>query len=131
MLNITEFFISSAWAQSSLPATANGGVDSSSLIQYAPYFLIFAVVYVLMIRPQQKRIDEQNKMIKALRRGDRVITQGGIFGKIIRLEGDDVIYLEISEGINIKVLRSQIGGLEAKTDPVPNIKEGDDEEKKK
>lgn len=130
MFDVTQLFVASAWAQSSSPSPS-GGAEGMNLMQFVPFFLIFAVVYVLMIRPQQKRIDDQNKMVKALRRGDRVITLGGIFGKISRLEGEDIVYLEVADGINVKVLRSQIGGLEAKTDPAITSDNSDQAETKK
>lgn len=129
MFDITQFFVASAWAQSADAVSPPGGSGTSVLMNFVPLVLIFAVFYVLIIRPQQKRLDEQAKMIKALRRGDRVITSGGIFGKISRLEGDDIVILEIAENVNIKVLRAQISGLEAKTNPA--VSTGDDEETEK
>src|ERR1700690_319445 len=117
MLDIANFFIASAWAQdAAAPAAAPGGINSSMLMNFLPLVLIFGVFYVLIIRPQQKKIDEQQKMIKALRKGDRVITSGGIHGKIVKLEGDDVLIIEIAEGVQIKIGRSFVQGLAAKTD---------------
>lgn len=130
MFDVTQLFIASAWAQSADPVSPPGGSGTSILMNFVPLILIFGVFYVLIIRPQQKKLDEQTKMIKALRRGDRVVTAGGIFGKISRLEGDDIVILEIADNVNIKVLRSQISGLEAKTSPAVLANDGDEAEKK-
>ncbi|MFY9288844.1 MAG: preprotein translocase subunit YajC [Alphaproteobacteria bacterium] len=127
MPDITSLFISQALAQT--PNMPPGGSGTSVFMNFLPLVLIFAVFYVLIIRPQQKKMDEQARMIKALQRGDRVITTGGIHGKIVRLEGDDNLILEIADNVNIKVLRSHVGNLAAKTQPV-NAPDGDESEKK-
>lgn len=115
MPDISQFFISQAWAQTAPPAVS-GAPGSSTLMNFLPLILIFAVFYVLIIRPQQKKIADQEKMIKALQRGDRVITSGGLHGKITKLD-DDHIILEIADGVHVKVVRSHVGGLAAKTQP--------------
>ena len=69
--------------------------------------------------PQTRKLKEQNKMIKALTRGDRIVTAGGIHGKITKLEGDDTLVVEIANGVEIKVVRSTVNALAAKTEPVP------------
>ena len=109
MFDLTSLLISTAYAQAADAPAAAGGI--SSLMNFLPLLLIFAVFYFLIIRPQQKRMDEQNKMIKALNRGDQVVTSGGIFGKIVKFEGDDVVGLEVADGLTIRILRSQIGAL--------------------
>jgi preprotein translocase subunit YajC len=117
MIDISQILISSAWAQAADATPLPGGAGTSMFMNFLPLILIFGVFYVLIIRPQQKKVDEQAKMIKALRRGDRVITSGGIYGKIARLEGDDILILEIADGVNIKIVRSHVTALAAKTDP--------------
>jgi preprotein translocase subunit YajC len=99
------------------------------LMNFLPLVLIFGVFYVLIIRPQQKKIEEQTKMIKSLQRGDRVITSGGIHGKIARIEGDDILIVEIADGVQIKLARTHVQGLAAKTQPV-TAPDGDEAEKK-
>ncbi|MDX2027152.1 MAG: preprotein translocase subunit YajC [Alphaproteobacteria bacterium] len=86
-------------------------------MNFIPLLLIFAVFYVLLIRPQQKKIEQHNVMLKTLRRGDRVITGGGIVGTVNKLEGDDYLIVEIADNIRVKVLRSTITSLSAKTEP--------------
>lgn len=117
MLDITSLFISQAWAQTSPPPASQSAAITSTIMNFMPMVLIFMVFYVLIIRPQQKKIDEQSKMVAALRRGDRVITTGGIHGKISNMLGDDLLMLEIADGTHVKILRSHIASLEAKTDP--------------
>ena len=116
MFDPTHLFVSAAWAQDATPGTA--GNSTPALMGYLPFILIFAIFYFLVIRPQQKKIEEQNKMIKALQRGDRIVTSGGIHGKITRIEGDDQIMVEIAEGVQIKMERGNVQGLEAKTQPL-------------
>jgi preprotein translocase subunit YajC len=125
MIDITQFFVSSAWAQGAPPAAAAapgpmGPAPDWVSPQMLMLVVIFAIFYVFVIRPQQKKMDEQGKMIKALQRGDRVITTGGIHGKIIRIEGDEHVMLEIADGVNIKVVKGHIIGLVAKLEAAAN-----------
>lgn len=123
MLDLAHLFIASALAQTPpavpvvAPALQADGGAGGVAMQFLPLLLIFAVFYVLLIRPQQKKLDEQAKMIKALTRGDRIITAGGIHGKVTRLEGDDALMVEIANGVEIKVVRSTVQALAAKTEP--------------
>lgn len=123
MFDIAHFFIGTAWAQTAATPSASGsGSPMASLTNFLPLILIFAVFYMLIIRPQQKKLDEQSKMIKALQRGDRVVTTGGIHGKVAQIEEGKTITLEIATGVEIKIDRDNIQALEAKPEPV---KEGD------
>jgi preprotein translocase subunit YajC len=110
MINELLPFISTAFAQEAAPVPLDG---QSALMSYLPFVLIFLVFYVLVIRPQQKRLADQEKMIKALQRGDRVVTSGGIHGKITKIE-NNLIALEIAEGVEIKIDRDNVAALEAK-----------------
>ena len=116
MFDISHLLVSAAWAQDAAAPAAGGSGGMGALMNFAPLLLIFAVFYFLIIRPQQKKMDDQNKMVKALRKGDRIITSSGIHGKIVRLEGDDNLMVEIADGVQIKMVRSFVQGLEAKTD---------------
>ena len=134
MLDIASLFIGHALAQNAAPATAPaatsgipGAAMFGSVANFLPMVLIFAVFYVLIIRPQQKKIAEQDRMIKALKRGDRIVTTGGIHGKISKLE-DDHVMVEVADGVNIKLARAHVQGLSAKTDTVAVA--NDDSEKK-
>ena len=127
MLDLAHLFIGTAMAQDAAPAA--GMSSLSSLSNFLPLILIFAVFYILIIRPQQKKMAEQEKMIKALQRGDRIITSGGIYGKITKLE-DDVLTIEIADGVNIKMVRAQVQGLAAKTNTTVVANDGNGDDKK-
>ena len=102
--------VSPAFAQ-----TGGGGLGGfTSLI---PLILIFVIMYFLLIRPQQKKVKEHRAMVGALRRGDRVVTQGGIMGRISRVKDDDEIEVEIAEGIRVRVVRSTIAQVVSKSEP--------------
>ncbi|MDE1900322.1 MAG: preprotein translocase subunit YajC [Alphaproteobacteria bacterium] len=107
--------IAPAFAQDAADAAPSN--PNATLMQYVPFALILLVFYFIVIRPQQKKITEQEKMIKALQRGDRIVTNAGIHGKIVRLEGDDHVILEIADGVQIKMEKSHVNGLAAKTEP--------------
>ena len=85
--------------------------------QFIPLILIFAIMYFLLIRPQQKKVKEHAAMVAALRRGDQVVTQGGIIGKVARVKEDQEIELEIAEGVKVRVVRSTIAQVLNKTEP--------------
>jgi preprotein translocase subunit YajC len=92
-----------AFAQGAAPAGgAAGGIAS-----FVPLILIFVVFYFLLIRPQQKKAKEHQNFLNSLKKGERVITSGGIYGRITGLT-DNVVTLEIADGVTIKVLRSAI-----------------------
>jgi preprotein translocase subunit YajC len=107
--------ISTAYAQGTgLP----GFLDSQSALQFLPLVLIFVVFYFLLIRPQQKKAKEHRTTLDALRRGDRVVTGGGIIGTIVRVEGPEEVTVEIAEGVRVRVVRSTITSVVAKPEPV-------------
>jgi preprotein translocase subunit YajC len=86
------------------------GGDMSTLVSFLPMVLIFGVFYLLLIRPQQKKAKDHRTMLESLKKGDSVMTQGGIFGKIIGIDGQ-VVNLEIADKIRIRVSRGHIAGL--------------------
>jgi len=80
--------------------------------------LIFAIMYFLLIRPQQKKLKNHNTMLEALRRGDQIITQGGIVGKIVKVKDDaNEVEVEIAKGVNVRVVKSTIATVMNKTEP--------------
>jgi preprotein translocase subunit YajC len=97
-------------------AGAAGGAGAA-LGSFLPLILIFAIMYFLLIRPQQKKVKELKSMIEALRKGDQVLTQGGIIGKIHRVGDDGVLDLEIAEGVKVKVMKHTIVQVMNKTEP--------------
>jgi len=80
--------------------------------------MIFAVFYFLVIRPQQKKMKEHKGMLGSIRRGDKVVTGGGIVGTVVRVQDDDDVMIEIAEGIKVRVQRSLIANVRSKTEPV-------------
>ncbi|MGR3540711.1 MAG: preprotein translocase subunit YajC [Hasllibacter sp.] len=98
-------------------AQAAGGAGSA-LGSFIPLILIFAIMYFLLIRPQQKRLKEHQNMVAALRRGDRVVTGGGIVGKVTRVKDEDAeIEIEIAKDVKVTVVRSTIQQVVSKTEP--------------
>ena len=85
--------------------------------QFIPLILIFAIMYFLLIRPQQKKLKEHKAMIGALRRGDQVVTQGGLIGKVSKVKDDSEIEVELAEGIKVRVVRATIAQVLSKTEP--------------
>ena len=86
-------------------------MSGSGFAQFIPLILIFVIFYFFLIRPQQKKIKEHKIMVSALKRGDEVITSGGIIGKVERILGDDKIDLIISNNVTVQVVQSTIQGL--------------------
>ncbi len=85
--------------------------------QFVPLILIFAIMYFLLIRPQQKKVKEHQAMVSALRRGDQVVTQGGIVGKVAKVKDDGELELEIADGVKVRVIQSTIATVISKTEP--------------
>ena len=90
-------------------------MSGSGIAQFIPLILIFVIFYFFLIRPQQKKIKDHKIMVSALKRGDEVVTSGGIVGKIERSLGDDKIDLVISENVTVQVIQSTIQALINKT----------------
>lgn len=103
-------FVTPAYAQA---AGGAGGAFTS----FIPLILIFAIMYFLLIRPQQKKLKEHQAMVEAVRRGDQVITQGGIVGKISKVKDDGEVEVEIAEGVKIRVIKSTLANVVSKTEP--------------
>lgn len=106
-------FVSPAYAQG---APSPGGSDF--LISLLPFILIFAIMYFLIIRPQQRRLKDHRDMVSNVRRGDEVVTQGGIIGKVTRVTSDDELQVEIADGVRVKLVRSTISQVRTKGEPV-------------
>ena len=89
----------------------------SAIAQFLPLILIFAIMYFLLIRPQQKKVKEHQTMVAALRRGDQVITQGGLIGKVTKVKEDNELEVELAEGVKVRVVRSTVAQVVSKTEP--------------
>lgn len=104
--------------------------DANSLMQILPFVLIFVVFYFFLIRPQQQKQKQLRSMLDALRRGDRVVTSGGIIGTIAKVVNDDEVQVDIADGVRVRVLRSTITSLLAKTEPASAKDAGKDDDEK-
>lgn len=103
-------FITPAYAQ----AAGGGG---SAIASFVPLILIFAIMWFLLIRPQQKKAKQHQAMVTALRRGDEVITQGGMIGKVTKVKDDGEIEVEIAPNVKVRVVRHTIAQVVSKTEP--------------
>lgn len=92
-------------------------MDVSAIGQFLPLILIFAIMYFLLIRPQQKKLKEHQKMVEGLRRGDQVVTQGGLIGKVVKVKESNEIEVELAEGVKVRVVQSTIAQVLSKTEP--------------
>jgi preprotein translocase subunit YajC len=105
--------ISPAYAQ--VPGA--GLLDQNTLMQFLPLVLIFVVFYFLLIRPQQKKQKDHRALLESLRRGDRVVTGGGIVGTVSKVIGNDEVEIDIAQNVRVRVIRSTINTVLAKPDP--------------
>ena len=106
--------VSPAYAQG---AAAPGGADF--FLQLIPLILIFVIFYFFLIRPQQQKAKQHKAMIDALRRGDQVITQGGLYAKIVKVM-DDSVEAELAPNVKVKIVKATIAALVSKTEPAAN-----------
>lgn len=97
-------------------AQAAGGGAGGAFASFVPLILIFAIMYFLLIRPQQKRAKDHKVMVEALRRGDTVLTQGGIIGKVVKVKEDGEIEVEIAEGVKVRVVKGTVSQVLNKTE---------------
>ena len=105
--------ITPAFAQA---AAAPGGSDI--LVQMLPFVLIFIIMYFLLIRPQQRRVKAHQEMIKNVRRGDTVVLNSGMIGKVTKVIDDNEAEVEIADNVRVKVIKSMIADVRNKTEPV-------------
>ena len=113
-----RFSLAALAALTASPALAQAGGDPMKAISgFLPLILIFAIMYFLLIRPQQKKVKEHQKMVEALRRGDQVVTQGGLIGKVVKVKEGGEVEVEIAEGVKVRVIQSTIAQVLSKTEP--------------
>jgi preprotein translocase subunit YajC len=112
--------ITPAYAQ----AAAGGSDASSMMVQLAPLALIFVVFYFFLIRPQQQKAKQQRSMLDAVRRGDRIVTAGGLIGTIAKVVSNEEVLVDLADNVRVRVVRSTISQVLAKTEPA-KTKESD------
>ena len=105
--------ISPAYAQSPF-----GGGSTDMITSLLPFVLIFVIMYFLILRPQQKRVKQHAEMVKNVRKGDTVITSGGLIGRVTKVVDDDQVEIEIADGVRVRQMRSMVSDVRAKGEPV-------------
>ena len=116
-------FISQAWAQ----AAGGGGTDF--IMQLFPLVLIFVVFYFLLIRPQQAKVKAQREMLGGVKRGDRVVTGGGIIGLVTKVISDNELQVELAEGVRVRVLKQTITDIITRGESVRGAKDTEEDDK--
>jgi preprotein translocase subunit YajC len=106
-------FVTAAYAQAA-GAAQSGPTDL--LVQFAPFVAIFGIMYFLILRPQQKRAKDQKAMVQGARRGDTIITSGGLIGKVTKSTETDEVEVELAPNVRVRVLRTGIADVRAKGD---------------
>ena len=104
--------ITPAYAQSPF------GGSSDMLTSLLPFVLIFVIMYFLILRPQQKRVKQHAEMVKNVRKGDTVITSGGLVGRVTQVIDDDQIEVEVADGVRVRQMRQMVTDVRAKGEPV-------------
>ena len=116
-------FITEAWAQGA------GGGGSDFLVQLFPLVLIFIVFYFLLIRPQQAKVRAQREMLGGVKRGDRVVTGGGIIGLVTKVIGDNELQVELADGVRVRIIKATITDILTRGESVRGAKDGDEDDK--
>ena len=106
-------FVTPAFAQAA-PGAGGGG---DLLLTLMPFIAIFAIMYFLIIRPQRQKMKAHDEMVKALRRGDTIVTSGGLIGKIARVVDDNEIQVDLAESVRVRLLRTSILEVRTKGEP--------------
>ena len=112
------FFATPAMAQTTTAAGAASGGPAAALIQFLPIIGLIVLFYFLMIRPQQRRVKQHQQMVQAVKRGDTVVLNSGVIGKVTKVE-DAEVALEIAQGVNVKVVKSMISDVRTRGEPAP------------
>jgi preprotein translocase subunit YajC len=100
------------------PVYAQFGGSNDMIMSLLPFILIFVIMYFLILRPQQRRVKQHAEMVSALRRGDTVVTSGGVIGKVTKVIDANEVELQIADGIKVRQMRSMINEVRAKGEPV-------------
>ena len=104
-------FITPAFAQ------AAGSDTNGMLMSLLPFALIFVIMYFLILKPQQKKLKDHQELVKNIRRGDTVVTNGGLVGKVTKVVDDEQIEIEVSDGVRIRQMRQMIATVRSKSEP--------------
>lgn len=110
---ISLITLSMVFVTGCVPSQGTDGEGGSQLITYLPFILIFALFYFLILRPQQKQQKQRKVMLGGIKHGDKVLTAGGIFGKVVSVDEDELT-VEIAKGINVHMTRSGVSAIDDK-----------------
>ncbi len=116
-----SFLISDAMAQTAAHVATGAAPPATVedvLMNSAPWFLVFGVMYFFLIRPQEKKYKQHKAMVDGIRRGDKVVTAGGILGTVVRADTGDEVVVEIADNVKVRVLKNTITTVNAKTEAV-------------
>jgi preprotein translocase subunit YajC len=113
-------FVTPAYAQAA-GAAGTGGIGDI-FIQLMPILLLVVIFWFLIFRPQQKRLKAQQAMLSAIRRGDTVVTTGGIVGKVTKAVDGEDLEVEIASGVKVKIVRGMVADVRSKAEPVNDNK---------
>lgn len=106
-------FVTEAFAQ-----TGGAGGGANMVVQFLPFVLIFVIMYFLIIRPQRQKAQQHRDMVANLRRGDTVVTSGGLIGKVSKVIDDNEMQIELAEGIKVRAIRGMVAEVRSKSEPV-------------
>jgi preprotein translocase subunit YajC len=115
-------FVTPAFAQATGTTTAPSLGMGDLFIQFAPILALVVIFWLLIFRPQQRRMKEQQAMLSAIQRGDTVVTSGGIIGKVTKAVDKEDLEVEIAQGTRVKVARGMIADVRSKSNPVNDNK---------
>lgn len=118
-MSLSDFLISSAYAQAAAPVTTAAADTNSLFMNIAPILVIFVIFYFLVIRPQGKKIKLHQQMMDALKKGDQVVTGGGLLGKVINVH-DNIVTVDVGNGVEVRALKHTLSGLQDQA--VPTLK---------
>ena len=116
------FFVTPAFAQAAAPGAAPNAGMTEIFIQFAPILLLVVIFWLLIFRPQQKRAKQQAAMLAAIKRGDTVVTSGGIVGKVTKAVDNEDLEIEIAPNTKVRVIRGMVADVRTKSDPVNDNK---------
>jgi len=105
-------FVTPAYAQAGAP----GGTDM--IVQFLPFILIFVIMYFLIIRPQRLKAKRHQEMIANLRRGDTIVTSGGLIGKVAKVQDDGELHVDLAENVRVRIVRGMVAEVRSKGEPV-------------
>lgn len=92
-------------------------MDIGAFGQFLPLILIFGIMYFLLIRPQQQKVKQHKAMVEAVKRGDRIVTQGGLLGKVTKVKDEYEVEVELAEGVKVRVVKATIANVTDRTEP--------------